>query len=662
MRGEGDERIVQPGVAGERASSPEVTRRFAGSGALAVLLLLAALPYIGVLRNDFTYTYDDKPLILDNPYVHNFQHLGEVLSGTLFSNLGAQGGTPYYRPLAMLGFLLCYQAFGPHAFGFHLISVLLNVAVVGILFLFAEELLGDRFAALGAAGLFALHPVHVEAVAWISAVSDLEVTLLYLLAFWLFLRISLPGGRVRPGIAAAMTATFVLAVLAKEQAMTLPVLAVIYEHFYRGDRQQTPLGQKMLRYGPLWLVSLAYLLLRIHVMGSIAHPTQMHPIGGRATVFSAVALAGQYLGKLVWPVHLLAFYPFHASAGFLEWPVLAGAGALGFCAWLFYLLWKRARPASLGLVWLFLTLAPVLNARWMSAYVFGERYLYLPSVGFCLVAGGAGAALWELWLIRRALWRTVAVATVCIVASLCVLRISWRGLDWRDDVTLYQKALAAEPDDYRLHDALGSAYWIRGDAEGAEFQWLTTLRLEPQSTHTLNALGALYARQHRFVQAIPLLERALQMNPRDADAHLYLGAAYAETGKMDRADEQFRAAVSLAPMNFNAHNVLGKLYFDSDRLGEAEQQFRQSLACEPNLAAYDHLGYIYMRRGDRDQAEQAFTAALSMKGTDSHAHFNLGLIYAAAGRGADAVRELQAALAADPNNPQILAALKKLRP
>jgi Flp pilus assembly protein TadD len=132
-------------------------------------------------------------------------------------------------------------------------------------------------------------------------------------------------------------------------------------------------------------------------------------------------------------------------------------------------------------------------------------------------------------------------------------------------------------------------------------------------------------------------------------------------GKMDRAEEQFRAAVLLFPLDFNAHNLLGKLYFDSHRPAEAEQQFRQSLQCEPNLAAYDHLGYIYMQWGDRDRAEKAFKAALALKSTDSRAHFNLGLIYAATGRTPQAVEELHAALAADPNNPEILSALEKLR-
>jgi Flp pilus assembly protein TadD len=646
-------------------SGPDIPQRagpfFAGSWPIVVLLLLSALPYLGLLRNDFTYIYDDKALILDSPYVHNFQHLREVLTTTLFSHLGAQGGTPYYRPVATLGFLLCYQLFGSWALGFHLISLLLNAAVVAVLFLFAQQLLGDRIAAFAAASLFALHPVHVEAVAWISSVTDLEVTLFYLLTFWCFWRVAAPGAGRRAWTLAAMTGSFVLAILSKEPAATLPVLAVVYEHFYRADRRETTLWQKIPRYGPLWLVCLGYLLLRVRLMGAFTRPTGMHAINATDTLLSAFALLGQYIGKLFWPARLSAFYPFHASTGFFELPVLGGVCALALCTFLFAALWKRARPVSLGLLWLFITLVPVLNARWMSAYALGERYLYLPSVGFCLVAGGACALVWEASSRRGRTVRTAVAAAACVLVVLSVLRIGLRVLDWRSDITLLTRTLAAEPNDARLHEALGLAYWIRGESGGAEREWRETLHLDPNSVQTLDALGGLYAQQQHFDQAIPLLERALALKPNDAGAHLNLGAAFAQTGKLDRAEDQFRVAVLLSPMNFNAHNLLGKLYFDSKRLSEAEQQFRQSLACEPNLAAYDHLGYIYMQWGDRNRAEAAFKAALGVNNTDSHAHFNLGLIYAAADRNAQAVEEMQAARAADPNNPEILSTLEKLQ-
>ncbi len=632
---------------------------FSGAWPLAVLLLLALLPYAGILRNDFTYIYDDKAQIIDNPYVHSFGHLREVLTTPVWSFADAHGMTNYYRPVMTFGFLICYQIFGPWAFGFHLASLLLHAAVVMVLYLFAKQLFPYRGAAFAAAGLFALHPVHVESVAWISAVTDLEVTFFFLLTFWCFLQLDKPHRGLL--LQFGMAGCFLLALLSKEQALTLAVLAVIYEHFYRDDRPKTTWVEKFGRYGVLWLLVVAYLFMRIHLIGSFAHAMGWVRLTPIETLYSAFALLGQYLFKLILPAHLFAFYIFHPSDHLFSTPVLGGIGGLILCVAAFVALWKKGRPASFGILWMLCTLGPVLNARWMGSYVLADRYFYLPSVGFCLVVGWAGAALWEAASRRQRTWRWAVVAGTGLIAILCVLRIVTRIPDWQDDITLISRALAAEPDEFILHDALGDAYWLRGDGTLAEREWKETLRLKPNFVRAINALGALCAKQGRYDEAEAYLQRAILLNPNDSDAHLNLGAAYAETGKMDLAEEQFRIAISIAPLNFGAHNVLGKLYFDSGRLKEAEQQFSQSLQVEPNLAAYDHLGYIYERSGDTGRAEAAFKAALAMNGADGHAHYHLGLICAASGRNAQALVELQTALAADPNNPEILSALAKLR-
>jgi Flp pilus assembly protein TadD len=645
-----------PGAAIPQRAAPF----FAGAWPLAILLLLAVLPYVGILRNDFAYAYDDKAQILDNPTVHNFHHLRELLTKPIWQILGAQPLASYYRPVATVEFLLCYQLFGPWACGFHLISLLLNAFVVALVFAIASRVMGDRRAAFAAAVIFALIPVHVEVVAWISAAMDLDLAFFYFLTFWCFLWIEDRAGRRRLYALVAMTTSYALTLLSKEPAVMLPVLATIYEHWYRGDRAETTWGQKLLRYGPLWLVDLGYAIARVRIFGEFARPPGLHPLSLPQVLLSALTLIGEYFALLLFPVRLSALYVFHASTR-IDWHVLAGALAMIVTAAAFGVLWKRARPATFAILWFFITLAPVLDARWMGVYVLADRYLYVPSLGFSLVAGWACWALWRAAASRGGPLRTYAVAAACLLAALCVLRISTRVREWQSDVTILSQASAAEPGDYRIHDGLGLAYWIRGDAVHAEREWQATLRLEPNSSQTLEFLGALYAQKKRFDLAVPLLERSILLNPKSANAHLNLGAAYAELGNLDRAEEQFRAAVLLSYLNFNAHNLLGKLYFDSKRFGEAEQQFRLSLQCEPNLAAYDHLGYIYVQWGDRDRAVKAFKAALAMNSADSHAHFNLGLIYAATGRNAQAVEELQAALAADPNNPEILSALEKLR-
>lgn len=647
---------IQSPAEGGSAGRPRLSRAWL----LAILLALATLPYLGVLRNDFTYIYDDKAQILDNPYVHSFGHLREVLTTPVWSFRNVHNPVNYYRPVMTLGFLLCFQLFGPLAYGYHLASLLLHASVVIVIFLFAERLLRSRDAALCAAGLFALHPIHVESIAWISAVTDLELTFFYLLTFWLLVRMEDERGWRRVGTAAGMTLSFALALLSKEQALTLPLLAGIYELFYAEGRAATSRARKLERQAPLWVASLAYIGVRVHVMGTVARGPGMHPMTVWQTVLSALALVGRYLAKLFWPAHLSAFYSFSPSTRWFEPWVMAGVAGLLLCALAFGFLWKRARGASFGVLWLLVTLAPVLNAGWLGAYVFTERYFYLPSVGFCLVMGWAGAELWRAASRRPKPWKAVVVASAVTIAGLSALRIATRIPDWRDDVTLLTHALAAQPHDFILHDALGDAYWMREQPAPAEREWKIALQLNPNFTRPINGLGAALAKERRYGEALPYLERAIQLNPNDADAHMNLGALDAETGNFGGAEREFRIVESLAPFNFMAYNVLGKLYFDTGRLDQAAEQFRKSWATDPNVAAADYLGYLAERRGDTAGAEKAFRAALSLSGADGHAHYHLGLIYAAAGRTDLAAAELKAALAADPHNPAIASALEKL--
>jgi len=649
------------------SSAPQVKkdggRFWASSWPYAILLLLATIPYAGILGNDFQYAYDDQAQIIDNPYVHSFRYLKETFTTNIWSHKGALKAPSYYRPMMTVGFLFCYQVFGPLAYGFHLASLLLHAAVVGMVFLVAHELLRDRGAAFAAAAWFAIHPVHVENLAWISDVNDLEMALFYLFAFWCFLRVPAPGGRRRVWAQAGMGVGLLFALLSKEAALTLPALATGYEHFYRGDRRQTTWGQKALRYAALWLVAGVYVPARIRFLGSLARTPGMHQLTSSEIFLSGIALVGKYLGKLIWPAHLSAFYAFQANAKWYEVGVLTGFLALLILTALFCALWKYCQAPSFGIICLLWTLAPVLDAQLMTLYVFAERYLYLPSFGFCLLLGWASAELWRLSSRRRPACGLLAPAVAGVIAALFFIRIVTRIPVWRDDIRLFARTLAEQPygrDQYSLRDTLGQAYWARGDYAAAEQQWREALRLVPNSPQPLFELGVTYAKRGQLEEATTLFKESLRFGPRQSDAHLNLGLAYAEMGRMDEAGQEFRAAVALAPLNFNAHNVLGKLYFDSGRLPEAEEQFRASLQCESNLAAYDYLGYIYEKRHDTTRAEQSFQSAIAFNAADSHAHFHLGLIYSAAGRRVEAVQELQAALKADPNNSEIRKALAGL--
>ena len=156
-------------------------------------------------------------------------------------------------------------------------TCVLHAVVVCAVFLLTKRMFQNRNLALMAAALFAIHPIHSEAIAWIAASPDLELSLFYLLTFWLFLAVARPGGRFSYFAQLAMAGSFVLTIFSKEQAVTLPVLATVYEHFYRADREETRPAQKVRRYAVLWLLTVAYLLFRVRVLGALSSGLQRPP-------------------------------------------------------------------------------------------------------------------------------------------------------------------------------------------------------------------------------------------------------------------------------------------------------------------------------------------------------------------------------------------------
>jgi len=630
------------------ASERESLSRFSDLTLIAFLVVGAALPYLNTLRNGFVS--DDEVQVLDNPYIHSFHHWAKIFTTQVASHGGVN--TPnYYRPLMNVGYLLCYQVFGPHPFGFHLVNVLLNAAVVCVVFLLTKRMFENRNLALMAAVLFAIHPIHSEAVAWIAASPDLELSLFYLLTFYFFSAVARPGGRFSYIAQLAMGGSFVLALLSKEQAVTLPLLATIYEHFYRADHAETKPAQKVQRYAVLWVLTVAYLLFRIRVLGALSSGIRVYHLIWYQTFASAIALLGQYFWKVLWPVDLRLFCPFHPPSGLFDPAVVGGVVALAVCCALFFFLWRRARPLSFGLLWMLVLLAPVLNARWMPIFAFAERYFYLPSVGFCWLLGWGFLRLWARASASGAVWSRALATAFVILVGLCSFRIVTRNQAWQNNFVLYNNVLAACPDANYIRRDLGAAYWQMGDAESAERQFREVLKVEPENSLALGGLGLVYLKKQHYSEAIEYYEKAIECDPQDKEAHLYLGVAYMDTHSLELAETELRKAVSLFPLNSNARNALGKLYLTEGRSAEAEEQFRQSVEIEPNIMGYGRLGLIHWQRGDVKLAEQEWREALRLAPNDSTILNNLGLVCTNQGRYTEAVSYFRQAIGLKPDDP-----------
>lgn len=622
-----------------------------------ILFLLAFLAYANTLFNDFVY--DDSFQVIDNPYAHSFRYLRPILTTTVWSFQGAQGVSNYYRPMMTLGYLLTYQIAGLVPFSFHLANIVLNGIAAWLVFCILNRLSGERVA-LVAAGLFALHPIHTESVAWIAAVTDLELAVFYLAAFLLYLR--LPEAKSTFWTRAAMCASFALALLSKEQAMTLPVLAMAFEHFYRGNHATTTSKEKFSRYAPLWVVAVLYLAVRAAVIGGFASVITRPKLSWYETILSAVSLAGGYLGKLFWPVRLSAFYVFHPSRSVADQGVLLGLGGLALCAILFLMLWRRAHTVSLTVVCVFLPLGPVLNSRWMPASVFAERYLYLPSIGFCWLFAWGAVKLWnrDTVSVLQPLARAVP-ALIGIVALLYAARTVSRNKDWRSDDNLFRQAVAVQGETSMIRSNLGAGEFNRGDITGAEHDWLLALSLGPSNVFALDNMALLRRNQHRFLEALDYSRRALGARPMYTIAHVNLAQTLAAMGRPVEADWEFRVATALSPLSTRAHNEYGKFLLGEARVTEARAEYERSAAADFSSDAYDQLGDIYRDGQDLPRAEKTYRYALGRNPFDSHAHFGLGAVLEATGRSIEALREFQSGLAVDPSDAVAKAAVARLQ-
>jgi Flp pilus assembly protein TadD len=604
---------------------------------LGALILLSILPYFSTLGNSFVY--DDDFQVLQNPYIRNFHHVKQIVTSSVWSFRYTKIPTNYYRPLMQVQYLLLYQLYGPLAYSFHLANLLLHALVVILLFLVTRRLFRSEAIGFLSAAIFALHPIHTEAVAWVAGVSDLQLGAFLLLSFWFFLNLG-DERRKRWWTAPMMCVCFLLALLSKEPAIAFPVIAAAYQHFFAEDRTKTTRAQKAGRYAPIWIVAAIYLTARIGFMGSLIPRLQRPRLPWSQAILSSVTLAGDYLAKLVWPVRLSALYSFVPTTSWRDPGFIAGAAWLVGIAFLFILLWKRNRMAAFGIVWMIPILAPALNARWMSANVFAERYLYVPSIGFCWIVAAGIAAVWNAGGVKQHVWARVGIAAAGLtIAMLMTWRIIERNRNWHDDITFFGAAVRQNPNNANAHADLGSAYWNMSRHPEALAEWHTALACDPNNMYALDNLGMVAVSESRFADAEPLLRHGVKANANNAEGHAGLGQALAGLGRTAEAESEFQSAVNISPFDWDAYNRFAQFYEKLGRLQDAEREYDISVGVMVNSEALDGLGDLALKRGDLARAEKYFHDAADFDSFDHHAHFELTILYAQSGRQAEAERE-----------------------
>ncbi len=506
------------------------TRRTWLAGGLLVLAVAAT--FGNALENGFVY--DDQLVIVDDPAVR-----APLTAG--FEGLR-------YRPLRTLSYRLDHALGGMDPRVFHLGNLVYHAATALAVLALLLGIGASPPAALAGGLLFAVHPVQADAVTYAAGRRDVLCGLFYVLGVVAYLRHRRTGGL---GALLAAAAAYVLAILAKEMAVTMPVACALVDRWCRradagGSAAPARFGRPALYLGGL--LAAGGLALALTYGGHVLHIAAERPWHGGSVGANLATVARvwvKYLQLIVWPATLSADYSFDAfpvSTSVMDARALASYVLLGVLAWAGFVSWARRGRLGLALAWIAVTLLPVSHVIPFRELL-AEHYLYIPMMGVAIAASGLvdGAAL--RWPERR---RWVAAAVALVVAA-AAGRTVLRNRDWRDRVTLWGATVAVVPRCVRAQFNLGQAYFERSRLADAERAWLAADVLQPGDPETARVLAKLYYRLAKHDLAAARIERVLAAEPDDGDALTLAGWIALDSGRPEEARAWFDRALAILP-------------------------------------------------------------------------------------------------------------------
>jgi tetratricopeptide (TPR) repeat protein len=651
--------------------------------ACAALIFLILIAYGNSLGNGFVW--DDHQQILLNPALKPGAPLTRLFTADVrFGPTSFSLQTSAYRPLQALTYRLLFASFGAHPTAFHICNIVF--AIAGVLAAFAVFwLLTHKLdVAFPAAALFAVHPIHTESIDWIASLPELGCSLFLLLAFALFLaghdaHDEFEHSTSRHWLIASLSYLFYATALCwKETAVVFPILIVLYVLLAArlvGSRSVAALRQS----APFWVILAAYLGMRLYVLGTLSAGPRNWALTPIQYVISVLHLMWSYWAKLALPLQLNAYYLFRPIRSVAD-PRAIAAILLSLCAGaaLIFLL-RRISPVgrtSLGIfaaLWVFLTLLPAMDLNALGRNPFSERYLYLPSAGFCLLVILAVARLIER--IPANLRRTIGSLLLFLVLAGFTWETIARNPVWRDDATLFSETVRSSPDaPFIRYMVATNESADPTQSAAAEQNYLHAIALAKQqlppdrldAVMAYQGLAWIYADRSNFQQALQTLAEARQIAPIDADTTGEEGLILARAGRGKEAEPLLERSLITQVNNENILSALGLIARDDQHdLNKAADLFSRVLAIhteDDDFAASQHnnLGAVYGDLGDFAQAIAQFRRATQIVPTDPQYHVNLASALAAQNRFDEARSEAQLALHLAPDNSAAREILERL--
>jgi tetratricopeptide (TPR) repeat protein len=609
-----------------------------GFGAAALFLVAASVAIYAPLRRADFVNYDDYHYVVENSRIATGLSAGNVAwAFTAFS-------AGNWHPVTWISHQADCQLYGLVAGGHHVTNLVLHAINAVLVLCVLYAMTGALWRSAFVAALFAVHPLNVESVAWVSERKNVLSTLFWLLTMWAYV-----GYARKPSLGryASVALFLALGLMSKPMVVTLPCVLLLLDYWPLGRwrpgapdawRQALALVREKL---PLFaLVVLACVLTVLAQKGAGAMTTLVQvPLASRVT--NAVVAYVMYLVKMIWPVGLAAFYP-HPGFGLAAWKVL---GCFGLLLAATLALRRPELPAYLALGWLWYlgTLVPVIGIVQVGSQAMADRYAYVPLLGPFI------AVVWGLADSTRQ-GRALAGAGVAIVVALTVVAAR-QATHWHSSIDLFEHARSVTRGNYVAYTNLGLAYNKLKKWDQAIHDFDMALKIMPDSAEAWGHRGLALAKQGKIDDAIVSLERALAIYPKSEHAHNNLGIALRKRDPR-KAVEHLRKAVELDPDFTEAKVNLGAALLELGEADEARKAFAEALAQDPKSAmTHFRLGSVLLDRSDLEGARGHFETSLKLNPTHADTHNSLGVVHLRQGDLAGAMAEFQAALRIEPEHP-----------
>jgi Flp pilus assembly protein TadD len=542
----------------------------------------------------------------------------------------------FWHPLTWMSLMLDYQLYGLKAGGYHLTNLILHILSTLLLFWLFNRMTGEIWKSAFVAAFFALHPLHVESVAWIAERKDVLSAFFWMLTLCLYVYYT-----EKPAVKKYLLVlfSFICALMSKPMVVTLPVIMILLDYWplrrFESKKENRVLWQLKEKL-PFFILSAVFSLVTIHAQYRPIGRDLQFPLSSR--VANALVSFVTYLEKTILPHDLAAFYPFPNNIPL--WQVLGAIILITVISAIVFAKAKRLPYLFTGWLWYAITMAPVIGIIPIGDFAMADRYTYLPLIGIAVGIAWGLPLFFRNDNLRKIFLFPAAIAFIFILSVL-----SWQQCGyWENDVKLFNHTLQVTKNNYLAHINLGSALSDEGRTQEAIDHYNEAIRIMPNLVLSYNTRGIAYAKLGQYQQAFDDFNKAILLKPDYADAYYSRGTIYNKLGRYQQAVEDLSEALRLNSYNSPAYFNRGNAYINLGLYQKAIEDITKVITLNPDSAeAYNNRAFIYIKLGQYQQAIENYAKAIHLKPDYADAYNNRAFVYLSLGDNVSACKDARKA-------------------